>query len=504
MLVFISYKRSAVPDDALANAIYEALRPEHEVFLDQKSVGIGVKWAQRIDDQIRRADFFIALLSEASVQSEMVIAEIEKSRNVAYEREGKPYILPVRVNFEAPFLYPLNEYLDHINWTSWQVPTDTDRVIKALRDAIVSGAIDQPASPPAAPVSVERGAPTPVAQMETVGGTMSPDSRFYIRRRVDGHGETILMQESFTLVIKGPRQVGKSSLLNRLRMLAEAKGSEVVFVDFERFSKPILQDSDRFFRQFIYTVATKLKLPLARIDDYWKMDVDNPFRTSEFMEDVVLPQAQSPLILTMDEVDNIFPAPFRSDFFGMLRSWHNSRGSSPLWKKLSLALVTSTEPNRFIEDLTQSPFNVAETLEPDDFDLDQVIHLARLHDLSPNVAQLLMPVLNGHPYLTRKALYLLHTKRFDILQLLKEAASEKGPFADHLKYHLFRLHEYSDLIEPFIQVLRRNTCDDERALFRLEGTGLVRKTGHHQATPRCQLYSEFFQEHLHEVASVQH
>jgi AAA-like domain len=54
---------------------------------------------------------------------------------------------------------------------------------------------------------------------------------------------------------------------------------------------------------------------------------------------------RQPLMLAMGEVETVFDTAFRSDFFGMLRSWHNSRlPTSPAWIKLDLALVTSTEP----------------------------------------------------------------------------------------------------------------------------------------------------------------
>lgn len=502
--VFISYKRNAVPDDALANDIYAALSEEHDIFIDQKSMSVGTNWAKRIDDELRRSDFLIPLLSEAAVQSEMVVAEIEKARHLSQEQGGPPQVLPVRVAYEAPFSYPLSAYLNHINWAAWSGPGDTERVIKELLAAIATGSMTEPATQ--APQLDHAGhvaIPTPVAQLEVPGGTMSPESQFYVRRRVDDAGEAAVQYDGFTLVIKGPRQVGKSSLLLRLCTIAAARNHSVVLIDFERFSKPILQNSDRFFRQFCSTVALKTRTPVARLDDYWSLDVDNIFRTSEFFEDVILSKAQSPITLAMDEVDSVFLSSFRSDFFGMLRSWHNSRASNKLWKNLNLALVTSTEPYRFIEDLTQSPFNVADTIEPDDFTYDQVAYLASLHDVITTVAGPLLSLLNGHPYLTRKALFLLKTKRYSLAELLRDAATERGPFADHLRYHLFRLNENPELIEPLLQVLGANTCDNEHALFRLEGAGLVRKSGLHKATLRCQLYSTFFEEHLREVADVQ-
>ena len=57
----------------------------------------------------------------------------------------------------------------------------------------------------------------------------------------------------------------------------------------------------------------------------------------------LLPKLGSPLVLALDEVETIFDTDFRADFFGMLRSWHNSRASS-IWKQLDLALAHLQNP----------------------------------------------------------------------------------------------------------------------------------------------------------------
>ena len=31
-------------------------------------------------------------------------------------------------------------------------------------------------------------------------------------------------------------------------------------------------------------------------------------------------------------MERLFDTDFRSDFFGMLRSWHNQRATTPIWK----------------------------------------------------------------------------------------------------------------------------------------------------------------------------
>jgi hypothetical protein len=199
----------------------------------------------------------------------------------------------------------------------------------------------------------------------------------------------------------------------------------------------------------------------------------------------------------MDEVDALFATPFRTDFFSMLRSWHNSRATQPLWKQLDLALVTSTEPYQLIEDLNQSPFNVGEVLELEDFGPPQVNDLIVRHglQLAADDAKNLLDLLSGHPYLTRKALYLLAGNRCTPRELLERATDDRGPFGDHLRYHLFRLRDRDDLVRSLREIIHHQRCGDIDMLFRLRGAGLVRKVGN-AVVPRCQLYANYFRESL--------
>src|SRR5258705_9714738 len=104
--IFISYKRNLEPDTPVATAVYEALQQEHNVFIDT-SIQVGEKWAERIQKAIKESDYLITFLSEHSVNSEMVIAEIEAAHQLG-KAHGKPSILPVRLNFNEPMVYPLS------------------------------------------------------------------------------------------------------------------------------------------------------------------------------------------------------------------------------------------------------------------------------------------------------------------------------------------------------------------------------------------------------------
>jgi len=500
--IFISYKRNVEPDQSVAQQIYQALGSQHAVFIDQTML-VGTPWVERITKELHEADFLITLLSAQAVQSEMLQHEIATAHDLANRQNNRPKILPVRLAFREPYQYPLNIYLDPINWASWQTPEDTPRLIDELQRAIAGE--DLPISGPPPKIGATLPPPNFVSPphsqaplLDMPEGTMELQSPFYVKRHSDDIALAAISRQGVTITIKAPRQMGKSSLL--IRTMAEARklGKRVAFIDFQLFDKAALNDADTFFRQFCALLTVELDLP-DKLDEYWKMPLGNSQRCSRYVSRHLLAQLQQPLVLAMDEVESIFDTAFRSDFFGMLRTWHNNRATDPIWKKLDLALVTSTEPYQLIENLNQSPFNVGEVIDLQDFTPEQVTHLNQLHGepLTPGEEQQLLMLLGGHPYLVRRALYLVASKRLTAADLFSQAADDRGPFGDHLRYHLFRLYGKKDLIDGFNEIIRKNTCTDDRVFFRLRGAGLVRQEARNKILPRCSLYAIYFREHLH-------
>jgi len=236
-----------------------------------------------------------------------------------------------------------------------------------------------------------------------------------------------------------------------------------------------------------------------RVEEYWKTPLGNSQRCTRYVQRHILKQLGSPLVLAMDEVDKVFDADFRNDFFGMLRSWHNSRATTPIWKQMDLTLVTSTEPYQLIDDLNQSPFNVGQVIELQDFTPEQVTDLNHRHGspLNSSEERQLIVLLGGHPYLVRRALYLVASQQISTTELFANATADSGPFGDHLRRHLSLLHDKTELIRSLLQIIRQNTCEDKRIFWRLRGAGLVREEGR-TVLPRCQLYAEYFRENLRE------
>ncbi len=212
--IFISY-RHVEEDTGVASALYAALRPHHDVFIDQ-IIEIGTDWAGRIQSELERADFLIVLLSEHSVNSEMVGGEVAIAHRRA-QREGRPRILPVRLRYKEPLRYPLNSYLDPIQWAVWNGPQDTDALAQQLMQAIGGAELAQIPVLNPAPNSLVSVAPAPAAQpipLEKPEGTMQADSIFYVAREADRVAIEAIRGSGVTITIKGPRQIGKSSLLN--------------------------------------------------------------------------------------------------------------------------------------------------------------------------------------------------------------------------------------------------------------------------------------------------
>ncbi|NEP16364.1 MAG: hypothetical protein F6J97_05600 [Leptolyngbya sp. SIO4C1] len=273
-------------------------------------------------------------------------------------------------------------------------------------------------------------------------------------------------------------------------------GKQVAFLDFQLFDRAALQDADEFYQQFCFWLTDELDLD-DQVADYWQKPLGHPQRCTRYVGRYLLKSLEQPLVLAMDEVERIFDTPFRNDSFSMLRSWHNQRATKKLWKNLDLTLVTSTEPYQLIADLNQSPFNVGENLRLQDFSAQQVHHLNEAHGLPLSTLEerRLMQLVNGHPYLVRKALYLVASDRMSASQLFDRARAEDGPFGDHLKYHLFRMYGNKALVNGFLKILREQTCEDEVLYFRLHGAGLVCRDGQ-RVVPRCWLYADYFKAHL--------
>lgn len=501
--VFISYKRNVEPDESLALFLHQAISQHHDVFIDQV-MPVGTAWGERIQQELEACDFLVPLLSANAAHSEMVENEISNAHQLGRNHSGRPGILPVRVAYTAPFEYPLSAYLNPLNWTVWNSEADTLRLLDELLTAIAGGELSVSdlqekqalLQSPGSTAMVRPTASADPGQLERPDGTLDVESRFYLERPADASCKRELTRGGATIVVKAPRQMGKSSLLVRAAAQARRLGRAVAFLDFQLLDEDMLTDPQRFFQGFCRWIADELDLA-DTVDETWRGGLGHTQSCTKYFRRQALKTLETPITLVMDEVDRMLACPFRSDFFGMLRSWHNSRATGPEWRKLDLLLVISTEPYLLIDDLKQSPFNVGEVLRLDDFTPAQIADLNERHGHPFDMPQVerLHKILGGHPYLIRQALYRTALGESTPESLLIHADDENGPFGDHLRRHLARFSERPELAQAMLTIIRRQTCPDELLYNRLHGAGLAVRMGEH-VLPRCELYADYFRERL--------
>jgi hypothetical protein len=131
--VFISY-RSQEPDARLAQEFYNQLiAAGHQAFMAGASISWGQNWVERIDEELKRCDYFLLLLSEQSASSDMVAGEVKTARELQ-AKLGKPVILPVRINlpFDDPLNYELRSFLQTIQQRQWQSEADTPVILSKI------------------------------------------------------------------------------------------------------------------------------------------------------------------------------------------------------------------------------------------------------------------------------------------------------------------------------------------------------------------------------------
>lgn len=508
--IFISY-RHVEPDQSLAQSIKNCLDARNlKVFVDTKMI-VGTKWVDEIDRQIRAAQFFVVLVSGQSILSDMVRREIKLAHDLSQRPEDPLKILPIRVAFDGELPYDLGAYLDPIQYAKWE-ETDSHNAITAQILAAIEQSVDLPKEGKSpddsskaglrtlADAIDQSGAPLPAAdpRLELDTGSVKLSSPFYVRRQADVELERQVPLKGTTSIVKGPRQIGKSSLVARALAQATRNNQKTCFIDFQLIASSKFETLESLLKHLAHKLARGLNT-VAKPQDEWDDDLDAMENLSTFVQEAVLPLEKQPILLVLDEADRVFKFSYRDDFFSLIRGWHNNRATNELWCKLNLVIAHSTEPSLWIQDVDRSPFNVGLRLRLDDFTLDQVSHLNIQHGTplkTDDELRTLMELIGGHPYLVRQSLYALAQNRRGLPELQKEATKETGPFGDHLRQWIWRLRENGELATELKTVKDHNRCADESRFQRLKAAGLVVGETRADVRMRCRLYELYFKDHL--------
>lgn len=404
------------------------------------------------------------------------------------------------VSLDIPQESATSASIRHENQTSEQETGDNELRIEEAPE-VKNAAVF---SPPGKPLSLTK-PELPIGQVELA-------SAFYVERpSIEERCYEAILQPGALIRIKGPRQMGHTSLMARILHYAKQQGYLTVPLSFQLADENVFADLDKFLKWFCANVGLELNLE-NKLADYWHEILGSKPNCTAYFEEYLLAEIDKPLALGLDEVDRIFQYPkIASDFLSLLRTWYEQAKYSEVWKKLRLVVAHSTEV--YIRmNLNQSPFNVGLPIELPELTSEQVQDLSQRHGLNWNATQVeqLMAMVGGHPYLVRLALYHIARKDTTLEQLLQSAPTDAGVYSDHLRRHLWNLKQQQELVNALKEVVATNSPVQLESLqaFKLHGMGLVHLQGK-DVTPRCDLYRQYFRnqlnnQHLDEVAEKYH
>ena len=188
------------------------------------------------------------------------------------------------------------------------------------------------------------------------GGQMPLDSVFYIDRPIlESLCYEAIGQPGAMVNIRAPKQMGKTSLMSRILARARSLSYHTVSVSLQLTNGEILQNLKRFLQWFCARVSKQLGLSnaiaggaLSATADFWDNQLGSKSNATDYFEDVLLANLARPLVMAIDELNQLFAYPdIAREFLLLLRTWSEQAkarvADSNPWHKLRLVTVNSTE-----------------------------------------------------------------------------------------------------------------------------------------------------------------
>ncbi|WP_138497506.1 AAA-like domain-containing protein [Nostoc sp. PA-18-2419] len=348
------------------------------------------------------------------------------------------------------------------------------------------------------------------------GGQMSLDSVFYIDRPIiESLCYEGIQQPGALLNICASKQMGKTSLMNRILAYSETLGARTVSISLQLANDEILQNLERFLQWFCARVSKHLDLPNPTAN-FWDNSLGSKSNATNYFEDVILvnlnrstsSRENRPLVIAIDELNQLFAYPdIAREFLQLLRTWSEQAkdGDTDInpWYKLRLVTVHSTEILRPAS-IAPSLLNTGLVIELPEFTSAQVQDLANRcqQEITAPQTQRLIALLGGHPYRLQLAFYYLQQQTITLEQLLENSAIATAIYANHLEQQWWNLQRYPHLLPSFAEIIRQSSpvdCEAEQG-SQLYKMGLVHLDGI-KASLACELFRPFFCHRLPQINS---
>ncbi|MBC8134395.1 MAG: AAA-like domain-containing protein [Fibrella sp.] len=307
-----------------------------------------------------------------------------------------------------------------------------------------------------------------------VGGSLKPGHPSYIERPADTALFGAIKRREFSLVL-APRQVGKSSMMERTRAQLQRQGNVVAIIDLQPLGGE--KDFDRWFGTIVDVIRDEIKMDFDT-SVWWEANknISPPVRFERFIHNILLKQVTGDVVLFFDEVDSVLHLPFRDDYFTTIRALYNGRAHKEELDRVVCVLIGVASASDFIQDKTRTPFNIGTTITLEDFDTGTALESLRriFGSHGDPVVEQILHWTGGQPILTQT------------LASVAYELPEKDRTPDQIDAEVERLYLRSDNTTGHAQIsyepTERDRCMEQDTHFRFirdylkDPTSDVRKT----------------------------
>lgn len=237
-----------------------------------------------------------------------------------------------------------------------------------------------------------------------IGGPVQAGKGIYVPRKADDELLSICRAGDFAYVLT-PRQMGKSSLMERTIACLRREDIRTVKIDLNQIGTEVTEE--QWYLGILTVIESDLQLD-TNIFDWWDSHerLGTAQRLTLFFRDVLLKEVKERVVIFVDEIDSTLGLPFTDDLFAAIRYLYHARVETPEFERLSFVLIGVATPSDLIKEAKRTPFNIGRRVDLTDFTFNESLPLARALGLLPDETERLhrwvLEWTSGYPYLTQR------------------------------------------------------------------------------------------------------